>query len=72
MMRKLAMRLPASMRPQAQPYGLILQINADGQVFRTWHDPDGTYATPTGAVVVGDRLYITSLLSPTLGYRSYP
>jgi len=72
MMRKLAMRLPASMRPQAQPYGLILQINADGQVFRTWHDPDGTYATPTGAVLVGDRLYITSLLSPTLGYRSYP
>jgi sugar lactone lactonase YvrE len=72
MARKIAMRLPASMRPQAQPYGLILQINADGQVFRTWHDPAGTYMTPTGAVVVGDRLYVTSLLSPTLGYRSYP
>lgn len=70
--RKIAMRLPAFMRPQAQPYGLVLQINADGQVFRTWHDPDGTYLTPTGAVVVGNRMYITSLLSPTLGYRSYP
>lgn len=72
MARKIAMRLPAFMRPQAQPYGLILQINGDGQVLRSWHDPEGAYLTPTGAVVVGDRLYITSLLSPTLGYRAYP
>lgn len=70
--RKIAMRLPTSMRPQAQAYGLILQIDADGNVLRTWHDPQGGYATPTGAVLVGDRLYITSLLSPTLGYRAYP
>lgn len=72
LMRKIAMRLPPSMRPQAQPYGLILQIDAQGNVLRTWHDPDGGYATPTGAVVVEDRMYITSLLSPTLGYRPYP
>ena len=72
MARKIAMRLPASMRPQAQAHGLILQIDADGNVLRTWHDPEGGYATPTGAVLVGDRLYITSLLSPTLGYRAYP
>lgn len=72
MARKIAMRLPASMRPQAQAYGLILQIDATGNILRTWHDPYGLYATPTGAVVVGDRLYITSLLSPTLGYRAYP
>ena len=75
-MRRLAMRLPAFMRPQAQAYGLILQINAGGDILRTWHDPDGQYLTPTGAVVVptpdGDRMYITSLLSPDLGYRSYP
>jgi len=72
LMRKIAMRLPESMRPQAQPYGLIMQIDAAGNILRTWHDPDGGYATPTGAVLVGDRLYITSLLSPTLGYRAFP
>lgn len=72
LMRKIAMRLPASMRPQAQAYGLILQIDSGGNVLRTWHDPQGGYATPTGAVLVGDRLYVTSLLSPTLGYRAYP
>ncbi len=70
--RKIAQRLPAFMQPQAQPYGLVLQIDADGNVLRSFHDPDGEYLTPTGAVVVGDRMYITSLLSPTLGYRSYP
>ncbi|MGB6230095.1 MAG: SMP-30/gluconolactonase/LRE family protein [Litorimonas sp.] len=69
--RKIAMRLPAAFRPQAQPYGLILQIDADGKILRTWHDPNGAYLTPTGAVAVGDRLYITSLLSPDLGYRAF-
>ena len=67
-MRRLAMRLPPSMRPQAQAYGLILQVDADGNVLKTWHDPDGKYLTPTGAVQVGGRIYVTSLLSPTLGY----
>jgi streptogramin lyase len=74
--RKIAMRLPASMRPQAESYGLILQVDAQGNILRTWQDPNGEYLTPTGAVVVpsadGDRMYITSLLSPTLGYRDYP
>ena len=72
LMRKIAMRLPESMRPSAQNYGLILQIDAEGNVLRTWHAPDGNYVTTTGAVVVDDRIYITSLLSPTLGYRTYP
>lgn len=72
MARKIAMRLPESLRPQAQAYGLVLLIDAEGNILRTWHDPAGEYMTPTGAVVVGDRMYITSLLSPTLGYRSYP
>ena len=71
-MRRLAMRLPASMRPSAQNYGLIVQITADGEVLRTWHDPSGAYETTTGAVVVGDRLYVTSLLADALGYTSYP
>ena len=71
-MRKLAMRLPAAMRPSAENYGLILQIDADGSVLRTWHDPSGAYETTTGAVVVGDRLYVTSLLAEDLGYTSYP
>ncbi|MEL6687144.1 MAG: SMP-30/gluconolactonase/LRE family protein [Pseudomonadota bacterium] len=75
--RKIAMRLPESMRPQAENYGLILQIDAAGNVLRTWHDPQGAYPTTTGAVMVpsetlGHRIYITSLLAPTLGYRTYP
>jgi sugar lactone lactonase YvrE len=70
--RRIAMRLPAFMRPQAENYGLILHIDGDGNILRSFHDPDGAYPTTTGAVVVGDRMYITSLTSPTLGYRPYP
>ena len=70
--RKIAQRLPRFMQPQAQPYGVIVQIDGEGNVVRTFHDPDGEYQTPTGAVVVGDRMYVTSLLSPELGYRPYP
>ena len=71
-MRKIAMRLPASMRPQAENYGLILQIDGQGNVLRSWHDPDGAYPSTTGAVVVGNRMYVTSLTSPTLGWTDYP
>ena len=70
--RTIAMRLPASLRPQAENYGLILQIDDEGRVLRTWHDPGGAYPSTTGAVVVGDRMYITSLTSPTLGWTDYP
>lgn len=71
-LRKVIWRLPNFMKPSAQDYGFILQINADGKVIRTWQDPNGTYPATTGAVVVGERLYVSSLTSKTLGYRPYP
>lgn len=71
-MRKLIWRLPEFMKPQAQDYGFILQIDKDGKVMRTWQDPSGAYPATTGAIVMGDRLYVSSLTSKTLGYRPYP
>lgn len=71
-LRKLIWRLPEFMKPSAQDYGFILQLNAQGQVIRTWQDPEGAYPATTGAAVVGDRLYVSSLTSKTLGYRPYP
>jgi sugar lactone lactonase YvrE len=70
--RKLIWRLPNFMKPQAQDYGFILQIDKDGGVVRTWQDPSGAYPATTGAIVVGDRIYVSSLTSKTLGYRPYP
>ncbi len=67
-MRKLAMRLPASMRPTAVSYGFILQIDAEGNVLKTWQDPSGSYPSTTGAILADDGyMYVSSLTAPKLG-----
>lgn len=66
--RKVAMRLPASMRPQAVSYGLIVQIDVDGNIIKTWQDPSGAYPNATGAIIAGDGyMYVSSLTAPDLG-----
>ncbi|MEM7728992.1 MAG: SMP-30/gluconolactonase/LRE family protein [Pseudomonadota bacterium] len=76
-LRKIGARLPASMSPQPSPYGIVFQIAADGTVLQSWQDPSGAYPATTGAILVpsetlGDRMYVTSLESTSLGYRPYP
>ena len=67
-MRAVAMRLPESMRPQAQNYSFVMQINAKGSVLQTLQDPQGQYPLSTGAIEGEDGwLYITSLGTQTLG-----
>ena len=66
--RKIAMRLPAFMRPQAVSYGLIVQIDADGNIIKTWQDPSGAYPSATGAIIAEDGyMYVSSLTAPYLG-----
>lgn len=66
--RKVAMRLPAFMRPQAVNYGLIIQIDADGNIIKTWQDPSGAYPSATGAIIAEDGyMYVSSLTAPYLG-----
>jgi len=69
-MRKLAMRLPASMRPQSQDYTHILQITAEGEVIQTYQDPEGVYPQATGAVMAKDGyLYVSSLSATSLARK---
>lgn len=70
--RKVAMRLPASMRPKAEHYGHIVQLDESGKVLRTFQDPEGAYHDATGAIVHGDQMYVTSLHETDLARRSYP
>ncbi len=66
-MRALAMRLPASMRPKAVSYGLIVQIDGEGKVLTTWQDPTGDYPNATGAIIADDGyMYVSSLSAPNL------
>lgn len=65
--RAMAMRLPASMRPQAENYGHIIRINSAGDVLESRQDPKGGYPQITGAIPGGDGyLYLTSLTAPDL------
>ena len=69
-MRKLAMRLPASMRPKAVSYGLIVQIDGAGNILKTWQDPTGHYPNATGAIIAPDGyMYISSLSAPDLARK---
>ena len=66
--RKMAMRLPALMRPKSVSYGLIVHIDGEGNVLRTWQDPSGDYPNATGAIIGDDGyMYVSSLTAPDLG-----
>ena len=66
-MRKLAMRLPASWRPQAENHGFIIQLSAQGEVLQTLQDPSGAYPQATGGIAAPDGyLYVSSLSAKNL------
>ncbi len=67
-MRKLAMRLPASMRAKSVNYGLIVHLSPEGEVLHTLHDPSGGYPQTTGAILAPDGyLYVSSLSAKEIG-----
>ena len=71
--RKMALRLPAFLRPKPVSYGFIIEINAKGEIIRTWQDPKAAYPSTTGAHAPGDgHVYITSLTADKIAYRPYP
>ena len=71
--RKVIWRLPAFMKPAAENYGFVFQMDGDGNVLRTWQDPSGAYPLTTGAITPGDGfIYISSLGAEHLGRRPFP
>ncbi len=67
--RAMAMRLPASLRPQAQNYVHILQIDRNGTVLQSLQDPSGAYPQATGAIYHKGYLYVSSLHAPKLARK---
>lgn len=66
-MRKLALRLPASMRPAAENHGFIIHLSEGGEVMHTLQDPSGDYPQTTGGIVAPDGyLYVSSLSATEL------
>ncbi len=67
-LRKIALRLPQSVRPLGKPYGHVFAIDEDGRVRISLQDPTGTYPDTTGATETADRLYIQSLDAHAIGW----
>lgn len=60
-LRKLVQRLPASLRPSAEPFSHVIAINGNGDVLMNMHDPDVRFAMITGVLETRDSLYLTML-----------
>lgn len=71
-LRKAIMRLPASMKPKPEAYGMVIQFGLDGAILNQLQDPKGTYPATTGALEAKDGwLYITSLSAPVLARKGW-
>lgn len=66
--RKVLQRLPASLRPRAEPHSQVIAINAAGDVLMNLHDAGARFPALTGALETRDTLYMTSLFGQLLPY----
>lgn len=60
-LRKIIQRLPAAIRPKAEPFSHVIAINSDGEVLMNLHDPAARFPTLTGVLETRDALYLTTL-----------
>ena len=66
-LRKVVQRLPAAVRPKAQPYGLVVRFDGTGKIIETLQDASGSYALTTGAVEADNgTILVTSLIENKL------
>ena len=64
--RKIIQRLPAAVRPKAEPFSHVIAINGDGDVLMNLHDPAARFPTLTGVLETRDSLYLTTLFGHRL------
>lgn len=60
-LRKVIWRLGPWVRPAPIEEGHVVQIDGSGRVLRSLQDPEGRLGITTGARIVGDTLYVTTL-----------
>jgi len=64
--RKVVQRLPAIVRPRAEPYSHVIAINGDGVVLMNLQDPQAPFPALTGVLETSDALYLTTLFGQQL------
>lgn len=67
-LRKVALRVPAALRPAPRRHGCVIHFDQDGNILETLQDPSGGYAFTTGAADAPEYLLVvTSLTEPAVG-----
>ena len=64
--RKIIQRLPAAVRPKAEPFSHVIAVNGDGDVLMNLHDPAARFPTLTGVLETRGTLYLTTLFGHRL------
>ena len=71
--KNLLSKLPPSIWPQPDPYGLVIELDAQGNIIQSLHDPTGEHLTGiTSAQEYGDYLYLGSLHNDRIGKYRLP
>lgn len=65
--RKVIVRLPEFLIPQAVGYGHVIAVNGKGDILMSLQDPSGAYPFTTSGVETEDYLYVGSLSAPVMG-----
>ena len=68
LVKNIVAKLPDFARPQPQPYGLIVELDEQGNVLRSLHDPEGdNFPIITSVQESNGMLYLGSLTSSGIG-----
>lgn len=71
--KNLLSKVPPALWPQANPYGLVIELDAQGKIIQSLHDPTGENLKEiTSAQEYGDYLYLGSLHNDRIGKYKLP
>jgi sugar lactone lactonase YvrE len=65
-LRKVVLRIPKALRPEAAHYGHVVAFDDQGRVVADLQDPAGRYPMTTSALETDAHVYIGSLVAPEL------
>lgn len=65
-LRKVVQRLPAGVRPRAEPWSHVFAINGAGEVLMNLRDPAARFPSLTGVYETGNSLYLARLFGSEL------
>ena len=71
--KNLLSKVPPALWPQPNPYGLVIELDAQGNIIQSLHDPTGNHLKEiTSAQEYGDYLYLGSLHNDRIGKYKLP